>query len=82
MRSELDAWLRGCPITEHASNRGGDKSHQLIASLRPAMSELHELRADMRRNREEMHQSLGRLMSTLHKIQIANTRPRKFITST
>ena len=65
MRSDLDAWLRACPVTERTAIKRDGKFPQEIASLQPVISQSSELRGNVRRNREEMRASLNKLLSTL-----------------
>ena len=64
MRSEIDEWLRACPVTERA-----ERTHATVDGPRLSSPSLiirsHELRSDMCRNRDEMGVSLNKLMITL-----------------
>ncbi|PYP91542.1 MAG: hypothetical protein DMG65_06770 [Candidatus Angelobacter sp. Gp1-AA117] len=71
MRSEIDAWLKTCPVTEHAGSPPA-KVIQVVQRPSPPIGSLiirsHELQHSVSRTREELGDSLSRLMNTLEKM--------------
>ena|SRR5947209_15443463 len=70
MRSEIDEWLKACPVTEREKTRGAEIRVAVPPKLplTTLLVKSHELQHTVSRSREELGASLNRLMTTLEKM--------------
>jgi|SRR5947209_16822703 len=72
MRSEIDAWLKFCPVTERTEMHRVQRAQIAPEKLSPPITSLiiksTELRTNMCRNRDELGASLNKLMITLEEM--------------
>lgn len=79
LRSELDEWIKSCPIMHVESVRNSDRVTQPVAlNMNPLIAQSRQLRSDARRLRHEMRQGVGDLLSSLNKISENVTPPPIF----
>lgn len=72
MRSEIDEWLKRCPVSENGEPRVAERL-QLISGkprlpITPLIVRSHELRDTLCRSRDELGASLNKLMVTLEEM--------------
>ena len=68
MRSDIDAWLKHCPVTERREQSRTELALKQLPPIASVVAQSHELRQMVHDSQAELGVSLSRLMATLEKM--------------